>query len=183
VTNQLPENMRSKISVEVVDGCPVPGPCWVWTGCLNSRNYGCVSVGNKSIKLTHRVSYVIHKGDIPDGYHVDHLCFNTRCCNPLHLDAVTPKVNAERSRPATKSHCVNGHPLAGENLVIKRRGNGMYQRDCRVCRIDRARLQAEKEFRGMRTPSAKWAAQREARRAYLIAAGQLALRQSEGMSA
>ena len=182
MTNQLPENMRAKISVEAVDDCPVAGPCWVWTGCLNSRNYGCVSVGGKVV-LTHRASYIIHKGDIPDGYHVDHLCFNTRCCNPAHLDAVTPKVNAERSRPANKSHCVNGHPLAGENLKIKRRANGLHQRDCQVCSIDRARAQADREFRGIRTPSAKWAARREARRAYLIASGELALRQIGVMSA
>jgi hypothetical protein len=111
--NKLPANMRGKISIEPFADSPVPGKCWVWTGCLNGRGYGCVSVDGV-ISLTHRVAFVAYKGCIPDGYHVDHRCYNRRCCNPAHLDAVTPKVNAERSRPALKDRCINGHPLAGD---------------------------------------------------------------------
>lgn len=182
MTSQLPESMRSKIVVQIVSDVPVAGACWVWTGCVNSRNYGCVSVDGKVI-LTHRAAYVAYKGEIPEGFHVDHLCFNTKCCNPIHLEAVTPKVNSERSRPATKTYCVNGHPLAGENLQLKPRSSGGYQRQCRVCVIDRGRAQAEREFRGLRKPSAKWAAEREAKRAHLIASGEAALRSEERKTA
>jgi hypothetical protein len=182
MTSRLPQSMRSKIVIQLAPECPVPGPCWVWTGCLNSRRYGCVSVGGKVV-LTHRATFTIYKGDIPDGFHVDHLCFNTKCCNPSHLDAVTPKVNAERSRPATKTRCANGHPLAGDNLQLKRRSSGGHQRQCRVCVIDRHRAQAEREIRGLRTPSPKWAAEREAKRAHLIASGEAALCSQERKTA
>jgi hypothetical protein len=182
MTSRLPEPMRSKIITQLIPDSPVAGPCWVWTGCLNSRNYGCTSVNGKVV-LTHRVAYTIYKGDIPEGLQVDHLCFNTKCCNPSHLEAVTQKVNAERTRRATKTHCVNGHPLAGENLQLKRRSSGGHQRQCRVCVIDRGRAQADREIRGLRTPSAKWAAEREAKRAHLIASGEAALRSEERKTA
>jgi hypothetical protein len=173
--SELPKNMQSKISIGPSKDSLVPGPCWTWIGCLNSRNYGCVSAGHGTIKLAHRIAYETYKGEIPDGYQVDHLCFNTKCCNPEHLDAVTPKVNAERSRKATKTHCVHGHPLAGENLRMKRTANGLFQRQCRVCGIDHRRRVAERESRGLRTPNGKWELERESRRAQLIASGEAAL--------
>lgn len=173
--SDLPQNMQTKISMGYFADSPVPGLCWTWIGCLNSRNYGCVSAGNGIIKLSHRIAYETYKGNIPDGFQVDHLCFNTKCCNPEHLDAVTPKVNAERSRKATKTHCVHGHPLAGDNLRIKRTANGLGQRQCRVCGIDHRRRIADRERRGLRTPNSNWELKREARRAELIASGEAAL--------
>lgn len=34
---------------------------------------------------------------------------------------------------ATKTHCVAGHPLAGDNLIVKKRRNGRTIRNCREC--------------------------------------------------
>lgn len=48
--------------------------------------------------LAHRKAYQEAKGTIPEGYEVDHLCGNRWCRNPDHLEAVTHKVNAQRSR-------------------------------------------------------------------------------------
>lgn len=85
--------------------------------------YGCWNYDGRR-HLTHRVSYRLLVGEIPAGLEIDHLCANRLCCNPAHLEAVTSEVNSRRSHTATKTLCVNGHQLAGENLIIKRRANG-----------------------------------------------------------
>jgi hypothetical protein len=36
-------------------------------------------------------------GDVPSGYELDHLCRNTSCVNPSHLEAVTHHENLSRS--------------------------------------------------------------------------------------
>ena len=69
----------------------------------------------------HCVSWELHRGPIPDGFHVDHLCRNTWCVNPDHLEPVTPLENTRRgmtgavtkARHAAKTHCKSGHPLDG----------------------------------------------------------------------
>lgn len=47
-------------------------------------------------KLTHRISYFIYKGEIPEGLTIDHLCQNTWCQNPDHLEAVSVLENSKR---------------------------------------------------------------------------------------
>lgn len=133
----LPANMRSKIAL-VDSPSPVVGPCWEWTGCVNSRGYGCVGVNGKS-KLSHRVAYELLVGPIAPGLQIDHLCRNKACCNPVHLEPVTGKVNCERSERATKTHCVNGHPLFGRNLLVKATRGGHVIRNCRTCQYDAQR--------------------------------------------
>ena len=57
--NRLPANMLAKIAAT---DCPVEGlegMCWTWTGCINSKGYGCVSIDG-TVQLTHRVSYALH---------------------------------------------------------------------------------------------------------------------------
>jgi hypothetical protein len=170
--NNLPDNMLSKISVTDCAVKGLEGMCWTWTGCLNSKGYGCVGVGNKKTALTHRVSYELHIGPIPPGLQIDHLCRNTKCCNPHHLEPVTCRDNIRRAHAATKVRCKSGHPLAGPNLRIKSKGKAGTQRQCRVCEIDTARRQSER--RGVREQSAA-AVKREAKQTWLIAAGDAAL--------
>lgn len=68
--------------------------CWNWTGCILKAGYG--QFYNKKKMYTHRYSYELHKGLIPEGLVLDHLCRNRACCNPEHLEAVTNKVNIGR---------------------------------------------------------------------------------------
>lgn len=113
--------------------------CWLWTAGCNGRNkeYGCfyLAGGKKSIGA-HVWSYTQSKGPVPDGLVVDHLCNNTKCVNPLHLEAKTHQTNILRGRglaahEAQQTRCKRGHSLKDAHILS---GN---RRDCRQCRIIR----------------------------------------------
>ena len=88
--------------------------CWVWTADHTRAGYGMVDVsrfGRPRLRiLAHRLSYELFVGPIPDGLVLDHLCRNTRCVRPEHLEPVTSGENIRRGyafkratneRPAT----------------------------------------------------------------------------------
>lgn len=120
----------AKVEKEGHDGC------WVWTGALSaarSNAYGCFRIDGASVRA-HRWAYEHFVGPIPDGLTIDHLCRNTRCVNPAHLEAVTQRENNLRgigppAVNARKTHCVRGHPLSGDNVRIW--GGARWCRECR----------------------------------------------------
>jgi hypothetical protein len=60
------------------------GDCWLWTGGVNRRGYGKITVGRKNY-ATHRYSWEITYGLIPDTKMVCHRCDRPACVKPDHL--------------------------------------------------------------------------------------------------
>lgn len=115
--------------------------CLEWIASVNNSGYGTFATGGGVSTVAHRWSYEHHRGPIPDGLHLDHLCRNRRCVNPDHLEAVPCRVNLLRSAGnAAKTHCPQGHPYAGENLSITRTTGS---RVCITCRRANARRRRE----------------------------------------
>ena len=87
--------------------------------------------------MAHRFAYELLVGPIPDDLELDHLCRNTCCVNPEHLEAVTHLENMRRRHLREATHCAQGHPYDEENTGWRDGGKHRY---CKAC--NRARSSA-----------------------------------------
>lgn len=134
-----------------------PNGCWEWQGKL-IQGYGRTEIGGEHGNA-HRLMYAWVCGPIPrgHGWHVDHaVCQNRRCCNPVHLELVTARVNTLRGNGITaqqirRNHCAAGHLYTDENTRI-RPSDG--SRLCRNCRRQHSQKAYRRKKLGKATVSA-----------------------------
>jgi hypothetical protein len=108
--------------------------CWLWkAGRLHLRGgYGEVHWNGKT-QRAHVVAYVLSIGPVPTGHELDHLCQNTACVRPDHLEPVTRAEHARRTA-ARRTHCPRGHDREEHSY---RRPDG--RRECRPCATEKQR--------------------------------------------
>ena len=114
--------------------------CWLWIAALN-RGYGVLGSGGKYGHniFAHRFAYELVHGTIPYRLEIDHLCRNTRCVNPHHLEAVSHRENILRGNIPTviqrrKNECKHGHKLIPKNIYIVHYTNKRYPiQRCKEC--------------------------------------------------
>ena len=136
-----------RLTLRGYGGSDPRGECWVWIGCRTKAGYGQTHSGSPGAwkkEYVHRLSYELHRGPIPDGLQIDHLCRNRACCNPAHLEPVTPRENCMRGfSPAAivrrTPTCARGHSRAiyGVSFVP-----GKFK--CRRCAADWALRNAKR---------------------------------------
>lgn len=132
----VPESIARRIQSRCVisdDGC------WEWRGWTTGNGYGRIKWtdedGVKVVMTTHTATYLALMGTIPRAMQLDHLCRNRGCCNPAHLEPVTPSENTRRSSitqsalNTLKTRCPQGHLYSALNTRFERSG----KRHCRTC--------------------------------------------------
>ena len=113
--------------------------CWEWQGALDERGYGRIRRGSAKEGNTrvHRAVWEYLVGPIDKELTLDHLCRNTVCVNPDHLEPVSMGVNVLRGYSpsaihARKTHCHKGHPFDAVNTYVYPSG----RRRCMTCFYD-----------------------------------------------
>jgi HNH endonuclease len=118
--------------------------CWEWTGAKawspGTKSYYGHFKYRRHLRAAHGVAYRWFRGVVPDGLELDHLCRNTLCANPSHLEPVTYLVNMQRGKIAQHTHCPHGHAWDEGNTIIVKKPDGRFrQRACRLCKNLRRR--------------------------------------------
>lgn len=89
--------------------------CWEWQGYKYKGGYGLMRTGGAEAprESSHRVSYKIYRGEIPNGLFVLHLCNNPACVNPEHLEIGDQRQNlAYMLKCGRKAWIGSRHPKA-----------------------------------------------------------------------
>ena len=107
--------------------------CVVFTGYRNPQGYGRIRVEGRG-KLTHRVIWEYHRGQVPKGHDVCHSCDNPSCVNIDHLFLGTRDDNmkdAARKGRVRKGVAHHNAKLTGEDVLSIRERAASGQRSLR----------------------------------------------------
>jgi len=123
--------------------------CWLWSGTIDSYGYGVFVTEKKNTFKAHRLSFALKRGYCSSELTIDHLCKNKKCVNPDHMELITNSENVTRGNGPfminkRKTHCINGHPLSGDNLVTFESERKLGKRQCKICHANRSRISARK---------------------------------------
>ena len=135
------------MKVQATTTVTTPGGCWRLVKNIDkgyddplvkpSRPGGYVVMcrGSGRDQAAHRAIYEKWIGPIPAGLTLDHLCRNTACVNPCHMEPVTLSENARRAPiwSSKKTHCKRGHAFDEANTLIETGKTGKPNRRCREC--------------------------------------------------
>lgn len=80
---------------------------WLWTGACGDHGYGNIKDGNGKQWRTHRLSYTLFVGPIPEGLDVLHkrACVgHLNCCAPEHLYVGTVQDNTDDRMACDRQH-------------------------------------------------------------------------------
>lgn len=69
---------------------PQPNGCWIYGD--DPDKYGS---DRKLVVRVHRFVYETLVGPIPKGHHLHHKCQTPACCNPAHLEPLSPDEHAK----------------------------------------------------------------------------------------
>ncbi len=115
------------------------GSCWIWTGIKDYKGYGQFSANNKKHLAAHRWAYEALVGPIKEGFVVDHLCRNRACCNPDHMEIVTPTENVMRGEGITAQNARRAECSCGHTYSVAHRKDGRSYRFCKRCKNEQQR--------------------------------------------
>ena len=141
---------------------PKVNKCWIWTGATDARGYGLVHFRGRTERI-HRIMYAWRIKEIPrringkKSLQLHHLCNNPGCCNPSHLQLMSPRSHVLSSNGITAMHhrktkCIHGHEL-------KLAKNGK-RRDCPTCDLIRHKKRMNGPHREYWLEKARQAAKR-----------------------
>jgi HNH endonuclease len=129
----IPNNFERVNKVFFDNFIPEPmSGCWIWIKA-GQYGYGYMILNKKKIRA-HRLSWIIHNGDIPEGLLVCHKCDVKCCVNPNHLflgtgdDNMQDMIKKNRCKfigAPRKEKCKRGHTIVGS----KRN-----ERACQACK-------------------------------------------------